>query len=112
MRKHKENQLMGKITKTKELRNASHVEESLEKLLGGIINSILEAEMDEHLGNEKYKHVFEKKENYRNGFFKKIVKVSFGDIEIKIPRDRSTKFNPVIVPKYTIYIFELEKHIM
>ena len=51
MRKHKENQLMGKITKTKELRNASHVEESLEKLLGGIINSILEAEMDEHLGS-------------------------------------------------------------
>ena len=112
MRKHKENQLMGKITKTKELRTTSHVEESLEKLLGGIINSILEAEMDEHLGNEKYKHVFEKKENYRNGIFKKIVKVSFGDIEIKIPRDRSTKFNPVIVPKYTIYIFELEKHIM
>ena len=69
MRKHKENQLMGKITKTKELRNASHVEESLEKLLGGIINSILEAEMDEHLGNEKYKHVFEKKRELSKWIF-------------------------------------------
>lgn len=68
--------------------------------------------MDELLGNEKYKHIVEKKENYRNGYSKKILRSSFGNVEIEIPRDRNTEFNPVIVPKHTRNIFELEKQII
>jgi len=94
------------------LKTTSHVEEGLRKSFGCIINEILEAEMDELLGNEKYKHIVEKKENYRNGYSKKILRSSFGNVEIEIPRDRNTEFNPVIVPKHTRNIFELEKQII
>ena len=56
--------------------------------------------------------IVEKKENYRNGYSKKILRSSFGNVEIEIPRDRNTEFNPVIVPKHTRNIFELEKQII
>lgn len=112
MSKKKKTQPTEKIIKNKKLKTTSHVEEGLRKSFGCIINEILEAEMDELLGNEKYKHIVEKKENYRNGYSKKILRSSFGNVEIEIPRDRNTEFNPVIVPKHTRNIFELEEQII
>ena len=61
MSKKKKTQPTEKIIKNKKLKTTSHVEEGLRKSFGCIINEILEAEMDELLGNEKYKHIVEKK---------------------------------------------------
>jgi len=61
---------------------------------------MLEAELDEHLGYEKYESTEEAKSNYRNGYTSKTLKSSVGQVEIDIPRDRNAEFEPKIVPRY------------
>ena len=58
---------------------------------------MLEAELDAHLDNEK--HDKTTTGNYRNGHGTKKIKTSFGQHEIKVPRDRDSTFNPMFVPK-------------
>nr|WP_292015362.1 transposase [Chryseobacterium sp.] len=40
--------------------------------------------------------------NYRNGHGRKKIKSSFGESEIKIPKDREGNLEPALVPKDTI----------
>lgn len=47
---------------------------------------MLDAELDSHIDNEKHDKSIDC--NYRNGHGAKKVKSSFGESEIKIPRDR------------------------
>jgi putative transposase len=61
------------------------------------VEPMLEAEPDAHLDNEK--HEKSKEGNYRNGHGTKKIKSSFGESEIKVPRDRASSFEPVLVPK-------------
>lgn len=61
------------------------------------IEKMLEGELDGHLGYEKNQK--SSQSNGRNGFNTKKVKSSFGETEIKVPRDREASFNPMIVPK-------------
>ena len=67
--------------------------------------------MDSQWGYEKY----EKKEdcdNSRNGYSKKKVKSSFGEIELDIPLDRNSEFQPKIVLKYSRNIFNLQEKVI
>jgi len=73
---------------------------------------MLEAELDEHLGYEKYESTEEAKSNYRNGYTSKTLKSSVGQVEIDIPRDRNAEFEPKIVPKYKRDISEIENKII
>ena len=61
------------------------------------IESILEGELDGHLDYEKHKKSIN--ENSRNGYSKKKIKTSFGESDIKVPRDRDSSFNPMLIPK-------------
>lgn len=73
---------------------------------------MLEAEMEEHLGHKKYEYTEENKANYRNGTSKKKVKSNLGEIELEIPRDRKGEFEPVIVPKHSRDISNIEQQII
>ena len=53
-----------------DIKTAEDIQEALKDLLGGTIKSMMEAEMDEHIGYEKYQH--SDTTNYRNGVRKKI----------------------------------------
>ena len=116
MGKYEEDELLEKIAKemikSGDVKTAFDVEEKLRKSFGKIIKSMLEAEMDEHLGNEKYKHEEDKQNNYRNGYSKKKVKSNMGEIELEIPRDRKAEFEPVVVPKHSRDISRLETQII
>lgn len=58
---------------------------------------MLEGELDVHLGYDKHEQSLNS--NSRNGYGKKRVKTSYGESEIRIPRDRDASFNPMIIPK-------------
>ena len=62
-----------------------------------VIEAALGAEMDEHLGYEKNQQT--NKSNTRNGYTKKILKGSHGEVEIATPRDREATFEPQLVKK-------------
>ena len=114
--KNEEDELMEKLAKEMikngDVKSAFDVEEKLRKSFGKIIKSMLEAEINEHLGNEKYKHQDNKEENYRNGYSRKKVKSNLGEIDLDIPRDRNGEFEPVIVPKHSRDISRLETQII
>jgi len=88
------------------------LQEALKDLLGDTIQNMLEAELDEHLGYEKYESTEEAKSNYRNGYTSKTLKSSVGQVEIDIPRDRNAEFEPKIVPRYKRDISEIENKII
>ena len=110
--KNEEDELLERIAKemmkSGDIKSAFDVEEKLRKSFGKIIKSMLEAEMDKYLGNNKYKHEDNKQDNYRNGYSKKKVKSNMGEVELEIPRDRKSEFEPVVVPKHSRDISKLE----
>ena len=56
--------------------------------------------MAEHLGHGKHEPVANPAGNARNGRSKKTLKGEFGELPIKIPRDRLASFEPQLVPKH------------
>lgn len=106
------NKLVKEILKNGDVKTVFDVESKLKKSFGKIIQSILESEMEEQLGHKKYEYTEENKENYRNGTSKKKVKSNLGEIELEIPRDRKGEFEPVIVPKHSRDISNIEQQII
>lgn len=51
--------------------------------------------MDDHLGYEKSER--SDNEDYRNGYKTKRVNSSYGSMEIEVPQDRKSSFQPQIV---------------
>lgn len=82
------------------------------KLFSHTLEQMLEAELSEHLGYERYEASGRNSGNNRNGHYDKKVRASGGDVKIQIPRDRDGNFEPKIVPKYGNTSNELEDKIL
>ena len=78
-----------------DIQNAEDIQDALKDLLGGTIKSMMEAEMDDHLGYEKSER--SSNPNYRNGTKSKHVRSSYGEFDIDVPKDRKSEFEPRIV---------------
>jgi transposase-like protein len=64
-----------------------------------VLETALEAEMSEHLGYDKHDPAGRNRENSRNGTRAKTVLTEIGPVQIEVPRDRDSSFDPVIVRK-------------
>ena len=87
----------------------------VQRLVKDVLENILEAEMDEHLGRDKYQRqngIEPGERNYRNGYSQKNLRSSFGDVDLDIPRDRKAEFEPQIIKKYETVCNELDKKII
>src|SRR6478752_2802217 len=71
----------------------------LNQLTRRVIESALEAEMTEHLGYDKHHPVGRGSGNSRNGVRTKTVLTEIGPVEIDVPRDVNSSFEPQIVKK-------------
>ena len=81
--------------------SALDVENFLDSLLQPVMQSLLDAELENHIKHPKYEHRKKgEKRNFRNGYCKpKTVKTKYGEILIKTPRDREGTFEPIIIKK-------------
>lgn len=93
-----------------DIETADDIQEALKDLLGGTIKSMMEAEMDEHLGYENYER--SDNDNYRNGTKKKRVRGNYGEFEIDVPQDRKSTFEPQIVKKRQKDISDIDSKII
>lgn len=84
----------------------------LKQALGKTLETMLEGEMSEHLGYERYEAKGRNSGNNRNGSYSKKVQTSNGEIEIEVPRDRKGDFEPQIVRKYETSSNELEDKVI
>ncbi len=71
----------------------------LGRLTKVVFESALEGEMDDHLGYGKHDPVGRNGGNSRNGTRSKTLVTEAGPVEIEVPRDRESSFEPVIVAK-------------
>jgi putative transposase len=81
----------------KQFKNGEELYSFLGQLQKRGVEAILEGEMDNHLGYEK--HGESTGDNVRNGHGKKKLRNQYGEVEIQVPRDRNSSFEPVLVPK-------------
>lgn len=81
----------------KQFKTGDELESFLSELHKRGIEKMLEGEIDAHL--DYAKHQRSDNPNARNGNSKKVIKTSYGESEIEVPRDRDGSFTPQIVPK-------------
>ena len=93
-----------------DIETAEDIQAALKDLLGGTIKEMMEAEMDEHLGygkSERYDS-----DDYRNGYKPKRVNSSYGQVDIAVPQDRKSTFEPQIVKKRQKDISNIDQKII
>ena len=71
----------------------------LKQLTKRPLERAMQAEMTDHLGYDKHAPSGKNSGNSRNGTSKKTVTGEFGNLDISVPRDRNSTFEPIIIPK-------------
>ena len=87
------------IMKGLDVKNFEDLKDVFKLMVGEMLENGLEGELDDELGYTKYDYRNKEGENSRNGYSKKTLKTSFGETEIKVPRDRDGEFEPQLVKK-------------
>ena len=80
-----------------DISTADDIQEALKDLLGGTIKTMMEAEMDEHLGYRNYER--SDSSNSRNGSKPKTIRSKYGAFPLDVPQDRESTFEPAVVKK-------------
>jgi len=93
-----------------DIESVKDIQDALKDLLGGSIKEMLEAEMDEHLGYGRSER--SDNEDYRNGYKTKRVNSNYGSMDITVPQDRKSTFNPQIVKKRQKDISDIDQKII
>ena len=105
-------ELMEYLFQNYELKNALDVQEALKDMFSETLETMLNAELDEHLGYTKNENNIETTTNRRNGKSEKTVKSQLGEFKLNIPRDRETSFEPQVVQKHQKDISGIEDKIL
>ena len=82
------------------IKDMDDIQDLFKSFVAAALEGGLEAELDEELGYSKYDYRNKETNNSRNGYSKKTMKTSFGDMDIDIPRDRNGDFEPKLIQKH------------
>ena len=93
-----------------DIETAEDIQYALKDLLGGTIKEMMEAEMDDHLGYGRSER--SDSDDYRNGYKTKRVNSSYGSMEIEVPQDRKSTFEPQVVKKRQKDISDIDQKII
>ena len=80
-----------------DIETAADIQDALKDLLSGTLKELMETEMDDHLGYDRYER--SDKKNYRNGTKQKRVRSKYGEFEVDVPQDRNSSFDSKVLPK-------------
>lgn len=100
-----------KLKNVKTLSDLTGPEGVFQEMFKNTVERILQAEQEAHLGYEPYKKGDKSPDNSRNGYSKKRLKTSSGELELEIPRDRKGTFDPQFVAKHQSFDPDLEKRV-
>ncbi len=93
-----------------DINSAKDIQDALKELLGDTLKDMMEAEMSDHLGYEKSER--SQSEDSRNGYKSKQVMSSLGVMEIEVPQDRKSTFEPKVVKKRQKDISDIDQKII
>ena len=103
-------QIIQQLLQEYNIETTADIQAALRDLLGGTIKEMMESEMDQHLGYQKSER--SDSDDYRNGYKKKTVNTSVGSLELDVPQDRKSTFEPQIVKKRQKDISEIDQKII
>ena len=81
------------------IRSMEDIQNLFKDMIGSFVENGLEGELEDELGYGKYDYQNKETDNSRNGHSEKTLKTSFGEVDIKVPRDRKGEFEPELVKK-------------
>jgi transposase-like protein len=120
--KTKQTDLRAYLPSVEQIQNELATAESLDDFFGkeGIfarlfsqtLETMLEAELSEHLGYERYEAKGRNSGNNRNGKRPRKVRTSVGDTLIQVPRDRNGEYQPRLLEKHQANSNEIEEKII
>lgn len=108
----KEKSTLRKLIEEYGIKDLNGVHEFVKMLTAETIQEVLDGELENELGYSKYDYKNKKTDNSRNGYSKKTVQSSQGEIDIKVPRDRNGEFEPQLVKKHQMDISAIEDKII
>jgi transposase-like protein len=82
----------------------------LNQLTKNVLETALDAEMSEHLGYDKHDPVGRGSGNSRNGTGAKTVLTEIGPVEIEVPRDTNSSFEPQMLTAKGLTTGEVAAH--
>lgn len=103
-------QIIQQLLQEYDIETAEDIHDALKDLLGGTIKEMKEAEMDDHLGNEKSERF--DSDDYRNGYKEKTVNSSYGSMRIDDPQDRKSTFEPKVLKKRQKDISDIDQKVI
>ena len=83
-----------------------------QQLIKLTVETVLNAEMDEHLGYQKHAPQGRGTGNNRNGYSTKRLKGQHGEVTIQTPRDRNSSFEPQFVRKGQSRLTQMDDQIL
>lgn len=86
--------------------------DALKDLFGPLFESMLQGEMNNHLGYDSNDKGPKNTTNRRNGYTKKTLKTTQGEVEIESPRDRDGSFEPILIPKRKKDVSAIEEKVL
>lgn len=106
-------ELIKELLRETPLKDGQDLNNIMKEIIAEIVNGSLEGELDDELGYDRYDTQNKKTDNSRNGYGEKTLHTSYGDVGVKIPRDRQGEYEPKLVGKHrTMLNDEIEKKII
>jgi len=106
-------ELVRELLKETPIRDGQDLNSIMKEIIAEIVNGSLEGELEGELGYGKYDTKNKETDNSRNGYGDKKLHTSYGDVDVKIPRDRQGEYEPKLVGKHKRMLDEeIEKKII
>jgi putative transposase len=85
-----------------EFTSLDDITNEFKNILKEVIQTASQEELTSHLGYDR--HQQSDTRNYRNGYNEKTIKSKYGNIDVAIPRDRDSSFEPQLVKKREVLL--------
>jgi len=95
-------EIIARLIEEYDIRSAEDIQNALRDLLGRTIQGMMEGEMETQ----------KKEKQERNGYKTKTLRSNYGPVEVNVPQDRKSDYDPKIVPKYGRDISEIDEKII
>lgn len=93
-------EMMAGYLKDNPVKDGKDVNSIMREMMSVILEGALDGELDDELGYSKYDYKNKDINNSRNGYSKKTMHTSYGDMDLDIPRDRNGEYEPQVIKKY------------
>ena len=80
-------------------KTVAEMQEALKDVFGPMLEAMLQGELSAHLGYENNARGSKETADRRNGYSKKTVTTTGGNLDIRVPRDRDGSFTPLLIGK-------------